>query len=30
MGLIKKKLENISKGKVNPDYRMKFPLLKRR
>ena len=28
--LIKKKLENISKGKVNPDYRMKFPLLKRR
>ena len=27
--LIKKKLENISKGKVNPDYRMKFPLLKR-
>lgn len=28
--LIKKKLENISKGKVNPDYRMKFPLLKRK
>ncbi len=28
--LIKKKLENISKGKINPDYRMKFPLLKRR
>lgn len=28
--LIKKKLENISKGKVNADYRMKFPLLKRR
>lgn len=28
--LIKKKLENISKGKVNTDYRMKFPLLKRR
>ncbi len=26
--LIKKKLENISKGKVNPSYRMKFPLLK--
>ena len=28
--LIKKKLENISKGKVNPDYRMKFPTLKRK
>ncbi|SDX26682.1 peptide deformylase [Lutibacter oricola] len=28
--LIKKKLENISKGKVKADYRMKFPLLKRR
>jgi len=28
--LIKKKLENISKGNVNPDYRMKFPLLKRK
>ena len=28
--LIKKKLENISKGKVNTDYRMKFPLLKRK
>jgi len=28
--LIKKKLENISKGKVNPSYRMKFPLLKRK
>ncbi len=28
--LIKKKLENISKGKVDIDYRMKFPLLKRR
>jgi peptide deformylase len=28
--LIKKKLENISKGIVNADYRMKFPLLKRR
>jgi len=27
--LIKKKLENISKGKINPKYRMKFPLLKR-
>lgn len=26
--LIKKKLENISKGKVDIDYRMKFPLLK--
>ena len=28
--LIKKKLENISKGKVKADYRMKFPLLKRK
>jgi len=28
--LIKKKLENISKGKINPSYRMKFPLLKRK
>jgi len=28
--LIKKKLENISKGKVSPSYRMKFPLLKRK
>ena len=28
--LIKKKLENISKGKVATDYRMKFPLLKRK
>ena len=28
--LLKKKLENISKGKVNADYRMKFPLLKKR
>ncbi len=28
--LIKKKLENISKGKINPKYRMKFPLLKRK
>jgi peptide deformylase len=27
--LIKKKLENISKGKVNADYRMKFPLIKK-
>lgn len=27
--LIKKKLENISKGKISVDYRMKFPLLKR-
>jgi len=27
--LIKKKLENISKGKVSTDYKMKFPLLKR-
>tara|TARA_R110001583_G_scaffold412_2_gene3844 strand:+ start:88716 stop:89300 length:585 start_codon:yes stop_codon:yes gene_type:complete len=27
--LIKKKLENISKGKINPSYRMKYPLLKR-
>ena len=27
--LIKKKLENISKGKINSDYRMKFPKLKR-
>ncbi len=27
--LIKKKLENISKGKVDIDYRMKFPLLKK-
>jgi peptide deformylase len=28
--LIKKKLENISKGKINPDYRMRFPKLKRK
>ncbi|MFK5958493.1 MAG: peptide deformylase [Lutibacter sp.] len=28
--LIKKKLENISKGKISPNYRMKFPLLKRK
>jgi len=28
--LIKKKLENISKGKINTDYRMKFPSLKRK
>jgi peptide deformylase len=28
--LIKKKLENISKGIVNADYRMKFPSLKRK
>jgi peptide deformylase len=28
--LLKKKLENISKGKVNADYRMKFPTLKRK
>ncbi|RXP57610.1 peptide deformylase [Lutibacter sp. HS1-25] len=28
--LIKKKLENISKGIVKADYRMKFPSLKRR
>ena len=28
--LIKKKLENISKGKIRADYRMKFPLLKRK
>ncbi len=27
--LLKRKLENISKGKVEHDYRMKFPLLKR-
>ncbi len=27
--LIKKKLENISKGKINSDYRMRFPKLKR-
>lgn len=28
--LIKKRLENISKGKINPSYRMKYPLLKRK
>jgi peptide deformylase len=28
--LLKNKLENISKGKVKTDYRMKFPLLKRK
>jgi len=28
--LIKKKLENISNGKIQPDYRMRFPNLKRR
>jgi peptide deformylase len=28
--LIKKKLENISKGKINADYRMRFPAQKRR
>lgn len=28
--LIKKKLENISKGKINPEYRMRFPKLKRK
>ncbi|NVK52314.1 MAG: peptide deformylase [Flavobacteriaceae bacterium] len=27
--LIKKKLENISKGKINPEYRMRFPNLKK-
>jgi peptide deformylase len=27
--LIKKKLENISKGLVSTDYKMKFPLLKK-
>lgn len=27
--LIKKRLENISKGKINPDYRMRFPMLKK-
>jgi peptide deformylase len=27
--LIKKKLENISKGKINTDYRMRFPNLKK-
>lgn len=28
--LLKKKLENISKGKINPDYRMRFPNVKKR
>lgn len=28
--LIKKKLDNISKGNIKVDYRMKFPLLKRK
>lgn len=28
--LLKKKLENISKGKVNADYRMVFPSIKRK
>ena len=28
--LIKKKLENISKGKINAEYRMRFPNLKRK
>ncbi|TVZ55381.1 peptide deformylase [Lutibacter sp. Hel_I_33_5] len=28
--LLKKKLENISKGKINADYRMRFPKLKRK
>ncbi len=28
--IIKKKLENISKGKINADYRMRFPNLKKR
>jgi len=28
--LIKKKLENITKGKINPDYKMRFPQLKRK
>jgi len=28
--LLKKKLENISKGKINVDYRMRFPKLKRK
>ena len=26
--LIKKRLENITKGKINPEYRMRFPKLK--
>jgi peptide deformylase len=28
--LIKKKLENISKGKIRADYRMRFPNLKKK
>ncbi len=28
--LLKKRLDNISKGKIDVDYRMKFPLLKRK
>ncbi len=28
--LLKKKLDNIKKGKVDTDYRMKFPLLKKK
>jgi len=28
--LLKKKLDNISKGKINVDYKMKFPKLKRK
>ncbi|PQJ77695.1 peptide deformylase [Polaribacter porphyrae] len=28
--LIKKKLDNISKGKINADYRMRFPNLKKK
>lgn len=28
--IIKKKLENISKGKIDPGYRMRFPKLKKR
>ena len=28
--IIKKKLENISKGKINVDYRMRFPNLKKK
>jgi peptide deformylase len=28
--LLKKKLENISKGKINSDYRMRFPKLKKK
>ena len=28
--LLKKKLENISKGKINPEYKMRFPNAKKR